>query len=79
MMTNRGVYGLNVLKLFDASTMPMLGRGLEYILGLFEEKKLRVLVGKTFPMSDAAAAHAYLHSRANVGKVVLERCPATFR
>ena len=33
--------------------------------------RLRVLVDKTFPLSEAAAAHAFLESRAAVGRVVL--------
>jgi NADPH:quinone reductase len=33
--------------------------------------RLRVLVDRTFPLSEAAAAHAYLESRAAVGRVVM--------
>jgi NADPH2:quinone reductase len=33
--------------------------------------KLKVLIDRTFPLSDAAAAHAYIESRAAVGRVVL--------
>ena len=33
--------------------------------------KLKVLVDKVFPLSDAAGAHAYIESRAAVGRVVL--------
>jgi NADPH:quinone reductase-like Zn-dependent oxidoreductase len=29
------------------------------------------VVGKTFPLSDAAAAHRYMQERQNVGKVLL--------
>jgi NADPH:quinone reductase len=32
---------------------------------------LKVIVDRTFPLSDAAAAHAYIESRAAVGRVVL--------
>jgi NADPH:quinone reductase len=32
---------------------------------------LNVLIDRTFPLSDAAAAHAYIESRAAVGRVVL--------
>ncbi len=33
--------------------------------------RLKVLVDRTFPLSDAAAAHAYIESRTAVGRVVL--------
>jgi NADPH2:quinone reductase len=33
--------------------------------------RLRVVVDRTFPLSDAAAAHAYIESRQAVGRVVL--------
>lgn len=33
--------------------------------------RLKVIVDRTFPLSDAAAAHAYIESRAAVGRVVL--------
>lgn len=40
-------------------------------LGLVAEGKLRVIVDRVFPLSDAAAAHKYLESGQAVGKVVL--------
>jgi NADPH2:quinone reductase len=33
--------------------------------------RLRVVVDRTFPLSEAAAAHAYIESRQAVGRVVL--------
>ena len=33
--------------------------------------RLRVLVDRTFPLAEAAAAHAFLESRQAVGRVVL--------
>jgi len=35
------------------------------------EGKLKVLVDRTFPLSEAAAAHAYIESRKAVGRVLL--------
>jgi NADPH:quinone reductase-like Zn-dependent oxidoreductase len=32
---------------------------------------VKPVIAKTFPLTDAGAAHAYLQSRANVGKVLL--------
>jgi NADPH2:quinone reductase len=33
--------------------------------------ELQVLIDKTFPLSEAAAAHAYIESRRAVGRVLL--------
>jgi len=33
--------------------------------------ELQVLIDKTFPLSEAAAAHAYIESRQAVGRVLL--------
>jgi len=33
--------------------------------------KLRVVIDRRFPLSEAAAAHAYIESRAAFGRVVL--------
>ena len=35
------------------------------------EGKLKLLIGKTFPLSQAADAHRYLESRQSTGKLVL--------
>ncbi|MGH9509642.1 MAG: zinc-binding dehydrogenase [Terriglobales bacterium] len=32
---------------------------------------MKPIVGKTFPLAEAAAAHRYIHDRKNIGKVVL--------
>lgn len=37
----------------------------------FEAGRLAPVVARTFPLEQAAGAHAYLQSRQNVGKVVL--------
>lgn len=70
MMANKGVFGLNVLKLMDGDA-ERLGGGLDLILKGFAERKFRAVVGKTFPLAEAGAAHEFLTSRSNVGKVVL--------
>jgi NADPH:quinone reductase-like Zn-dependent oxidoreductase len=71
-MANRGVYGLNLLTLFDDEKgMMLLTRSMDRVLEEFGERRLKVMVGRTFPLSEAGAAHAYLQSRANIGKVVL--------
>ena len=44
---------------------------MEEILKLFEEGKLRTVIDRTFPLSEAPEAHRYLAERRNFGKVVL--------
>jgi NADPH:quinone reductase-like Zn-dependent oxidoreductase len=73
-MANRGVYGLNTLKLFDSEPgTQLLIKALDWTLDGFQRGVYRATVGKVFPLSKAGAAHAYLQSGKNMGKVVL-RC-----
>jgi NADPH2:quinone reductase len=44
---------------------------LDEILRLVNDKKLRVVIGKTFPLSEARAAQRYLEGREHFGKVLL--------
>lgn len=39
---------------------------------LFEQKKLVPVLDRTFPVEDVVAAHTYLETQANIGKVVLK-------
>jgi NADPH2:quinone reductase len=41
------------------------------ILADIEQGALRVVVDRTYPLAQAAAAHAYIESRAAFGRVVL--------
>ena len=77
MMNNQGVFGLNMLALFDPpppggdiSASPM-GRAFDGPLKAFEQKELRAIVGKEFPLAECGAAHTHLQSRGNIGKVIL--------
>jgi NADPH:quinone reductase len=75
---------LNVFRLFDKSAkvsgfvlpvvfaMPALMReGIEKSFALMREKKLELLIGKSFPLAQAADALRLLQSRQSVGKLVL--------
>lgn len=44
---------------------------LEEIFRMYQAGQVKPVIGKTFPLSGAAAAHRYIHNRQNVGKVVL--------
>lgn len=83
MMHNRGVFGINMLKLFDPASSteggpqddpqenPML-RALDSLMEIQNSAQpFRLIVGKVFPLAEAGQAHSYLQSRANVGKVIL--------
>ena len=41
------------------------------LLRMYTAGAIRPVVGETFPLAEAAAAHQYIHNRQNVGKVVL--------
>ena len=69
MNDNHGVLGFNLGHLWDE--MPRLRTFLEKLLDHYRDGNVRPVIAKTFPLGDAAAAHAYLQSRANVGKVLL--------
>jgi NADPH:quinone reductase-like Zn-dependent oxidoreductase len=73
-MANRGVHGLNALKLFDNEQgSQLLIKALDWTLEGFQRGLYRPTVGKVFPLAEAGAAHAYLQSGKSMGKVML-RC-----
>lgn len=69
MNENRGVLGFNLGHLWEEREL--LRTYLEKVLGYASDGRVRPTIAKAFPLADAAAAHAYLQARANVGKVLL--------
>jgi NADPH:quinone reductase-like Zn-dependent oxidoreductase len=69
MNDNKAVMGVNLGHLWDH--IGMLRREMASILDGFGAGRLRAVVGKTFPLVDAAKAHRFMQERQNVGKVVL--------
>lgn len=69
MNRNRGVFGLNIGHLWDARAR--LAPLMDMLLKEFEAGRLAPVIAKTFPLERVADAHAYIQSRANIGKVVL--------
>ena len=58
--------------LYTVSAIPSLHKkGITESLKLMEEGKLKIVVGQTFPLSEAAEAHRHMESRKSVGKLVL--------
>jgi NADPH:quinone reductase-like Zn-dependent oxidoreductase len=41
------------------------------IFKMYAAGKIKPVIGKTFPLAQAAEAHRYIHARKNIGKVVL--------
>jgi NADPH:quinone reductase-like Zn-dependent oxidoreductase len=73
-MGNKGVFGANLLKLFDTEQgLQLLGTAFDCALEGFRKGWYKPVVGKVFPLERVGAAHEYLQSRKGTGKVVL-RC-----
>ncbi len=70
MNANKGVFGLNALKLWDEEAV--LGPVVAGIVAGVQEGWLRAHVDRTFPYDQAGKAHEHLQDRKNIGKVVLE-------
>jgi synaptic vesicle membrane protein VAT-1 len=71
-MANRGVFGLNMLKLFDTDQgVVLLMNAMDKVLEGFQAGLFKAVVAKSFPLASAGDAQAYLQSRKNLGKVVL--------
>ncbi len=69
MNANRGVFGVNVGHLWSEATLL---RGiLGDIVELAGAGTFAPVVDRTFPLANAAGAHAYLQDRKNFGKVLL--------
>jgi synaptic vesicle membrane protein VAT-1 len=49
----------------------MMRNQLDELFRMYAAGKIKPVIGKTFPMTDAPAAHKFIHDRRNVGKVIL--------
>jgi NADPH:quinone reductase-like Zn-dependent oxidoreductase len=70
---NLGIFGVHLLHL--GQNQDVLRRAMATIEPAIEAGRLRPIVDRTFPLSrdGAVAAHAYVHERRSIGKVVLVR------
>jgi NADPH:quinone reductase-like Zn-dependent oxidoreductase len=69
MNANKAVIGVNLGHLWDR--MDLLRREMQSLLDDWKAGRIKPVVGKTFPLTNAAGAHRYIQERQNVGKVVL--------
>lgn len=69
MKQNIAVIGVNLGRLQTRGAL--LRAEIGEIFRMYTEGKIKPLVGKTFTLADAAAAHRYIHDRKNIGKVIL--------
>jgi NADPH:quinone reductase-like Zn-dependent oxidoreductase len=66
---NIAVIGVHIGKL--AHKAHVLRPQLEEIFKMWQNGAVKPVIGRTFPLQEAAAAHCYIHARKNIGKVVL--------
>jgi NADPH:quinone reductase-like Zn-dependent oxidoreductase len=66
---NRSIAGVNMGHLFGE--LAMLQEQFADLVAMYEAGKIQPYVDRTFPFSEAAAAHHYLHDRKAKGKVLL--------
>lgn len=69
MDTNRGVHGVNLGHMWHVADQ--LRVMLDQILALVEDGTFAPVISETFPLEQAADAHAYIQARKNFGKVLL--------
>jgi NADPH:quinone reductase-like Zn-dependent oxidoreductase len=69
MNDNKAVIGVNLGHLWDR--IDLLRSEMLALLADCQAGRIKPVVGKTFPLTAAAAAHRYIQERQNVGKVVL--------
>jgi NADPH:quinone reductase-like Zn-dependent oxidoreductase len=53
------------------SRAALLRSELDELFSMYTAGRIKPVIGKTFPLEEAAAAHRYIHNRQNIGKVVL--------
>jgi NADPH:quinone reductase-like Zn-dependent oxidoreductase len=69
MSDNRGIFGVNVGHLWGHQEL--LSEWMRQILAWQSQGKIVPVVAKSFRFDEAPAAHRYIESRSNIGKVVL--------
>jgi NADPH:quinone reductase-like Zn-dependent oxidoreductase len=66
---NLAVIGVHIGRMRGREAL--LRREMEEIFRMYQAGEVKPVIGKTFPLREAAAAHRYIHDRKNIGKVLL--------
>jgi synaptic vesicle membrane protein VAT-1 len=66
---NRGVFGVNIHNMYEESGK--FGAWMQQVLRGVADGWVRPHVDRVFPFANAAAAHAHIEARGNIGKVLL--------
>ena len=69
MSQNLAVIGVNMGGM--QARLPLMRSELDELFRMYGAGNIKPVIGKTFPLADAAAAHRYIHDRKNIGKVIL--------
>jgi len=69
MNDNKAVIGVNLGHLWDR--VELLRGEMVSLLADYEAGRIKPVLGKTFPLAEAASAHRFIQERKNVGKVIL--------
>jgi synaptic vesicle membrane protein VAT-1 len=69
MSENLTVIGVNMGRLQTRAAL--VRKELDELFRMYEAGKIKPVIGKSFPLADAAAAHRFIQERKNIGKVVL--------
>jgi NADPH:quinone reductase-like Zn-dependent oxidoreductase len=69
MSQNHAVIGVNLGRM--GSRNGVLRTELEELYRMYTAGKIKPMIGKSYPLAEAAAAHQYIHDRKNIGKVIL--------
>jgi NADPH2:quinone reductase len=66
------LFKVSAFTLYTVAAVPdVMRRGIEDSFKLIAQGKLKLVVGKSFPLAQAAEAHKFLESRQSTGKLVL--------
>jgi len=66
---NHAIIGINLGRLQSRNSI--LRGELDELFRMYTAGKIKPVIGKSFPLAEAAAAHRFIHERKNIGKVVL--------
>jgi NADPH:quinone reductase-like Zn-dependent oxidoreductase len=69
MSSNISIIGVSLWGL--RARAPLLRAELDEIFRMYAAGKIKPVIGKSFPLAEAAAAHTYIQERKNIGKVIL--------